>query len=422
MRFLVCSFSSPGFLFPLVGLALELCRRGHHVGFASGPQATDVLAAAELTRTPRSERDGPSFNVSTWHVPISIAIDVKHIEYAMTVTAPEAIVTHHLCLSALIARARHGVPVAVLGPMSYLYPPATPVADTSAESARRLQWRLDEGSRVLNEARGLFRLPPQAAVADDHGMLGDVFMLRTDPCLETNLAALPPKVHAVGPCTWEPPVDDGEQPSLARAWAALRAKFLDPDAPVVYVHNGRAFDGPSFWPQLTEALGSAPVQVVASVGRMDTDVGVLPPNFLVGSHIPQGLVLPHASAVIASGHSSVVLGAATRGVPCVLIPHGVETPENADRLVAAGCALVVDIYTLTARGLREALDRVIGDVDMRRHCEALRNRLQALDSFEAAAVLVETMASTRAPVYRPDDASVTEAVALRGACIPGSAA
>jgi len=404
MRLLFCSFSSPGFLFPLVGLAAELRRRGHAIGFVSGPHAGEVLATAGFSRIPRSEHDGPSFNVSTWYVPISIAIDVKHIEYAIAREPPDAIVTHHLCFSALIVRDRHAVPAAVLGPMAYLYPPAQPtVTGLSAECTRRLQWRLEEGMSVLNASRELFRLPAQPAIADDHGMLGDAYMLRTAPCLETSLDAWPSKVHAVGPCIWEPAMDDA-------AWQDLRADFAAPEAPVVYVHNGRAFDSPSFWPQLVAALGPAPVQVVASVARMDTELGPLPSNFLVRPHVPQGLVLPHASAVIAGGHSSVAIGAAVHGVPSVLIPHGVETPENTDRLVSAGCALSLDINALTPDHVRYALDHVLGDDGMQRNCAALKDKLRALDSLATAATLVETMASTQAPVLRARAAVFTDAI------------
>ena len=410
MRFLFCSFSSPGFLFPLIGLAAELERRGHSVAFVSGVQAGDVLGREGLRRIPRGDRDGPSFNVSTWYIPISVAIDVKHIEYAIATEHPDVIVTHHLCLSALIVRDRHTMPSAVLGPMAYLYPPVrATVPPLSADCARRLQWRLDEGTRVLNDARQLFHLRPVTGTAELNAMLGDLFMLRTGPFLEPNLDALPSRVHAVGPCTWEPRGGGGAGGDV-EAWQYLRAAFADPDAPVVYVHNGRAFDGPSFWPHLVRGLGSAPIQVVASVARMDAEVGVLPRNFLARPHVSQDLVLPHAKAVVASGHSTVAIGAAVHGVPSVLIPNGVETPENTDRLVSAGCAVALDIEALTPAIIWDALDGLLRDGTIRRNCLGLREKLRAMDTFAPAARLVETMARRREPVARDEAVSMADAV------------
>ena len=130
------------------------------------------------------------------------------------------------------------------------------------------------------------------------------------------------------------------------------------------------------------------------------DLGSIPPNFLVRDHIPQGMVLPHAGAVLAGGHASVVIGAAMHGVPCVLIPYGVDTPENAERLAAAGCALCLPMEGLTADAVREAVGRVLIDEEMRQNSRALRSKFRAMDSFDRAATLVETMARTRAPVHR----------------------
>src|SRR5256885_1161591 len=118
MRFLFCSFSSPGFLFPLVGLAVELRRRGHDVDFASGLPAGHVLETAGFSRVPRGATDGESFDISKWHHPLANAIDAKHAEFAIHRARPDAIVTHHLCLSALTIGERHGLPVAVMGPFS----------------------------------------------------------------------------------------------------------------------------------------------------------------------------------------------------------------------------------------------------------------------------------------------------------------
>lgn len=400
MRLLFCSFASPGFLFPLVGLALELRRRGHEPAFASGLGAAPVLSAAGLARLPRGEKDGDSFNVAQWFHAVANAVDVKHIEHAIGRHRPDALVTHHLCLSALAAAERAGLPVAVLGPLTYLWEvPRPELSEMSQATLDRRVWRLDEGIRTLNELRKLCRLPEAERTAEDHGLLGDLFMLRTTPELERDLESLPRRVHAAGPCAWEPEPALGE----AEAWAALEASLAERGDPVVYVHNGRSFGGPTFWPQLVRGLGDAPVRVMGSVGRMDQEVGALPPNFLVRAHVPQELVLRRARAVVAGGHSTVAIGALMHGVPSVLIPYGVDTPDNAERLARAGCARSLDIEGLTPGGVRDAVDFVLADETIRRGCARLRDSFREAASFELAASLVETMGA-QGPVLRPEPA------------------
>jgi MGT family glycosyltransferase len=414
MRVLSCSFSSPGFLFPQVGLALELRARGHEVAFATGLGAQGVLAREGFPRVPRSDKDGESFNVGAWHHPVANALDIKHIEYAIARERPDVLVTHHLCLSALVAAERAGLPVAVLGSMTYLWASADPsvLAYPHGRAEGRRQWRLDEGIQTLNEVRRLFRLPPAELNAEDHALLGDVYMLRTTPRLERDLAAAPRRVHAVGPCEWEP---EDDAAAGAAAWEGLRSELALPGAPLLYVHNGRSFGGPTFWPQLVEALDGAPLQVVASVARMDVERGPVPPNFLVRDHVPQGVAMQRARAVLAGGHSTVAIGAVMHGLPSLLFPYGVDTPDNAERLEACGCALVLPAEELTADDVRHGVERVLADEEMRRNCAALRDDFRAAASFARAAERVEEAAS-HAPARRaptPADA---------GGVLAGSAA
>ncbi|HEX8453418.1 MAG TPA: nucleotide disphospho-sugar-binding domain-containing protein [Longimicrobium sp.] len=397
MRFLFCSFASPGFLFPLVGLAHELRRRGHETAFATGLGAVPVLAGEALPRIPRGDRDGDSFNPSLWYDPLSCALDVKHVEYAIARYHPDALVTHHLCLSALVAGERAGIPAAVLGSFTYLWPAARPAeVAVCSETVSRREWRLDEGTRALNEVRRLFRLDPMGAAPEENGFLGDLFMLRSVPLLERDWTALPDRVHLVGPCTWEPATGDGSPAAAGAAWRDLEAHLALPDAPIVYLNNGRSFGGPSFWPQFVEGLADAPVQVVGSSGRMDAELGPLPGNFLIRTHIPHGLVMGRARAMAGSSHTAAVLGALMHGLPSVLFPYGVDTLDNAERLVDAGCALAMDVPALTPGAARDAVERVLADAPMRRNCAAACEALRAAHSFAPAAGLVEELALGRA--------------------------
>jgi UDP:flavonoid glycosyltransferase YjiC (YdhE family) len=398
MRFLFCSFSTPGYLFPLMGLAEELEAGGHRVAFASGQPSIPFLRAAGMERIPRGEPDGDSFHVGVWFDRIVAAIDTKHVEHAVARFHPDALVTHPLCQGAMMAGERAGLPTAVLGFFGYLWPTLGDRGESRAEENRR--WRLGECVRIMNHARELFRLP--ALEPDDpEPLLGDLWMLRSVPRLVPELDSLPSQVHCVGACQWEPPSRDG-------GWSAIRAELADPAAPLVYAQPGRTFDGPGFWSQLVEALGDGPLQVVASTGRLDGgDGGSIPPNFLARPHVPQGVVVPRARLVLSSGSTSPVVAALAAGVPAVVLPSGGETPENASRLAAAGCALRLRIDRLTAAELRGAVERAMASTEMAAAARRLRRDFDRLDGFSTAAGLVERLAQGRSVPRAPAHARET---------------
>jgi UDP:flavonoid glycosyltransferase YjiC (YdhE family) len=396
MRCLFCSFASPGYLFPLAGLARELVRRGHAVAFATGPEGAEVLEAAGLRRIPRGEPDGRSFQVATWGNPVATAVDVKHAEHAVSVFAPDLLVSHQLCQAALLVRERTGLPLAVLGLFAWSWPASGPSASASSDAAARLEstrrWRLGDNLRTLNEARALFRLSPVDAEGGEGPLLGDLFLLRTTAGLDPELPRLPEPVHAAGACLWEPPEEEGD------AWAPLRARLAEPEAPLLYVQPGRTFGGPGFWPVLLEAVAGRPLQVVASVGRMDAPAGSLPSNVHAAPHVPQGLVLPRARAAVYAPTTSAVLAALAHAVPGIAVPSGSETPDNAARLAALGCALALEPEGLSAATLGDALSRVLDDAEMRSACRRARRALGDTGDFTVAAERIQGLAAPSRPV------------------------
>lgn len=389
MRFLFCSFTSPGYLFPMLGLALELRRRGHRVAFVSGGEAQGSLDAVEVERIPRGPADGRSFQVAAWGNPVATAVDVKHIEHGIARFAPDILVAHQLGQGAIIVREREQIPLAVMGLFSYPWPVRGPHATgAAARLAGNRRWRLEDNLRTLNEARALFRLPPVPAGSPDHPLLGDLFLLRTVPALEPELELLPPGVHAVGACLWEPAGDD------EAAWGELRARFVEADAPLLYVQPGRTFGEPGFWPQLLEAVAGEPLQVVATVGRMDEPVGAVPANVVADPHVPHGPALRCARAAVTAPTTSVALACLAHGVPGVAVPTGAETPDNAEKLAELGCAVRLPARGLTADGLRNAIRRVLDDPSLRQSCERARRALADTGDFGAAAGLVERLGVT----------------------------
>lgn len=389
MRALFCPLATHGFVYPAIAVATALRKRGHQVAFATSAAFQDELARHELARIPRGESDGPSFQVERWFHPLEVAMQAKHIEHAVARFTPEVVVAHPLSLGALLVRERVGIPTAVLGLAVPLWPPSAraEASDNASDAtARRRAWRHTSFLGHLNEARAVFRRPALAVAEGASPLNGDVFMLQSIPEL-----APEPAHSLVGACQWEPPASDELQ-----AWLAECG-----DQPLIYVHHGRAFDHPTFWPALVEALAPLPVRVAASLGRMGPFTEAAPAGFLVRHHLCQQAILRRAHLVICSGNSTVALGALTHGVPTLVLPSGgSEQPDIAEMLENSGTALAIAAEAATALTIRQAVRSLLDTPAYAERARALARVFATYDGPELVASLLEGLASRPAAAVR----------------------
>lgn len=387
MRILCCALATHGFVHPAIAIAQALRERGHSVAFVTGPSFGPTLASVGFERIPRAEADGPSFQVTLWGEPISIAIQVKHIEHALERFAPDLLLASELAMGPLIAGELHGLPVAMLGLAAFpwsakLRPPRN---QEEAEMERRHDYFFTGRLDILNGARKLFGLPPCPADAWESRLLGDLFLLRSVPELEGEEEPLPGCVRFIGNCCWEPGFTDPE----LEDWLAETSAD-----PLVYVQQGRHFQVPPFWPPFVEAGRGRRWRVAAALGRMqwETDVGPLPESWFVRAHVPQARVLRHARAVVSSGNTTSVLGAVAEGLPLLLVPAGGEQIDLARRCRTAGAALTLDPYQADPESLRQALDSVLESDELRASSARLRDAFARLDGPRRACEVIEELA------------------------------
>lgn len=382
----------------MISIAQLLRKRGHQVAFVTSPTFKETLAEAGLKRIPRGEKDGQSFQVDVWAEPIAVAIQVKHIEYALTFFKPDVLVGQQLTLGPLIAGDRYSIPTAFVGLAAYLLPTSAALREPPLQSKveERLRWRYQEMMEFYNQARDLFQMPKSLAHCMDTPLIGDLFLLQSIPELEVD--KLPARVHLVGSCLWEPPYFDFELASWLR-----QADFSQ--EPVIYVQPGRTFQFPKFWSHLLEAFGDRPVRVVAAIGRMDGEVGSIPDNFFVRNHISQKLVLSQARAVISSGHTTTVLGALTHGLPSLLIPNGSGTEDIAERCQKAGAAIVLSPHAVTVETLKQSLEKLLNCFHLRHNAQKLQWAFAKINGSEKSADLLELLAIDRCLVLRQMDGS-----------------
>ena len=237
----------------------------------------------------------------------------------------------------------------------------------------------------------MFALPPSHATYRDTPLLGDLFLLQSVPELAGDVNAFPRQVHMIGACLWESSQGDAELVHwLEQVHAAQQ--------PVLYVQPGRSFQDPGFWPHVLTALRDRPVYVVAAVGRMDSDIGTIPHNFFVRDHVPQGVVLPRAQAVICNSHTTTFLGALTHGLPGILIPNLLGTEDFAECCQQAGAALCLTPSEVTAATLQHAVETILHCPRLHHHAQRLQQAFAQVQGLERAADLLEHLAVTRQPV------------------------
>ncbi len=398
MRFLFCPMATYGFVYPAIGIALELSRRGHDVAFVTDKSFDHVLAGEGLRRIPNGRSDRRSFIIGDWGEPVSVCSQVRHIRFALDEFRPDACVSSIFCFGALIARKLYDLPTAVIGLCTYMFahPDDLRTQSEITPSTRSLQ--LSDGFRETYNTTGrLFKIPEMGLCEfiEEMPVLGDLFLLQNLDDLIEDSDRLPGRVHLVGPCGWDSPTTDSELVDWIRQGPAA-------GDPIIYAQPGALFGANSFWPVLTKALEDESVRVVASVGRMtgNGDYSSLPSNYFVRAHVPHRLVLQVADGVVTEGHTSIVLAALSAGVPLMLIPHGGEEFDCAEMCIRAGVCVGINHEELSRNNMKLKLRDLLQRTDIRERSTRIKTLIQNNNGHSRATDLIEILGMERRQILR----------------------
>jgi len=406
VRYLFASLSSYGFLLPSIAIARALERRGHSVAFVTDPSMSHALRQAGIERIPRVPEDGSSFRIELAGHPLETVRQVKYLEHAVETFGPDVLVGHELALGPLVAGERHGLPTAVVGLAAFIWPSNACILH---DTVGFYDWVVERYEGFLDSyrlTRETFHLPPRPFEGHDgNPFLGDLFLLRSVPELEGQAEALPPRVHLVGDLSWGSTAAEPElQTWLGEAKAA--------GVPILYAQPGRFFEKQGFWEALADALADQPVRVAASVGRMDRQTSRIPANFFVRDHVPQEVVLPHATAVLCTSTTTAVLGALTHGLPLLLVPGGGggEQSDLAIRCRRTGVAHHMRADDVNAQSLGTLIQELlVPETETRRSARLLQQAFASAGGIERAVELLERLGRERTPVLRDDSLTTTAA-------------
>lgn len=383
----ILAYTTPaiGHLFPLMGLLLELRRRGHRVHVRTLAAQVDMVRAQGLEAAPIDPRveavEHHDFGTRSTLEALSAAADVMtrraafdgpDLAGAISTVSADAVVVDVNAWGARVAAEAWGGPWAAFSP--YIPPissaGAPPFGPGLAPLAGPLG-RLRDGllrPLVLGQLEKRF-MPGINALRVGHRLAPardvDAFF-RSAPLLLVATAApfdyqhtdWLPAVRSIGALPWEPPAE-------VPAWVT------EPGDPFVLVTTSSEYQADEALARAAvEGLAGEPYRVVVTMPAGVSDLGPLPGNARVERFVPHSAVLARAAVAVTHGGMGATQKALFNGVPVVVVPFGRDQLETAARVAHAGAGVRLAKGRLTSARLRDAVTRAAGMADGARRIAA----------------------------------------------------
>jgi MGT family glycosyltransferase len=144
--------------------------------------------------------------------------------------------------------------------------------------------------------------------------------------------------------------------------------------------------------RLVDVLGRTPHRFIVSKGPQH-DQYDLAANMWGEEFVPQPSVLPLVDLVITHGGNNTTTECFHFGKPMIALPLFWDQYDNAQRVHETGFGVRLDTYRFEEAEMSAAIDRLLGDGDLRRRMGAIAQRLQAAPGTVRAAGLIERVAA-----------------------------
>jgi UDP:flavonoid glycosyltransferase YjiC (YdhE family) len=394
---MLAAFGDPGHAFPAIALGRELVRRGHEVCIETWHRWQEDV-----------EREGMRFAAApVYDVFPTVGRPLKPYQAAVKASAetrraiaafdPEVVVADILTVAATLAADLEDRPWATLIPHVFPMPgPGFPPYSIGARLPRtavgRALWGtldplvrrgVEQGRDELNESRRRVGLPPLHHV--HNGISRRLAIVATFPQLEYPRPDPGPWAEVTGPLLWERPFGDVELPPG--------------DDPLVLIAPSTAQDPEQrMLLAALEGLARAPVRVLATTNRRPPPGGPVrvPENARLVDWVSYARTMPRCAAVVCHGGHGTVVRSLASGVPLVACPVAGDMAENASRVAWAGAGVSLPRRLATPRGVRMAVERLLGEPGYGRRARELADWAAENDGAERAARSVEGFAAREA--------------------------
>jgi MGT family glycosyltransferase len=192
---------------------------------------------------------------------------------------------------------------------------------------------------------------------------------------------------------------------LGRTWHRLESSVRATDEPWELPEALRSREGGLVYLSLG-SLGSADVELMRRLVTVLADTRYryvvskgpradefdLPENMVGEARLPQTSIVPQVDLVITHGGNNTTTEAFHFGKPMIVLPLFWDQYDNAQRVQEVGAGLRLDTYGFEDDELRSAVDRLLGDEDLRTRVDAQGATIRAADGTVRAADLIEQVA------------------------------
>lgn len=429
-RILLTTFGSLGDLHPYLALAIGLRERGHvpllathgvyrekieSEGIAFHPVAPDLNEFGDektFTRRAFALHGGAKFLIQTV-VAEPIRRTYASLEAATDAHRPDLFVTHPLTFAAPLIAEKRGLPYlsVALAPGSmmsahdpFVFPQAPfisrlqPVLGASnfrrlLSALQRVGYGWTNAVRQLRVEIGLPRsdADPLFAGASPFGTLA----------LFSSVLGAPqpdwfPRTTQTGFCFYDKlSAGSGLPPELSAFLAAG-------DAPVVFTLGSAAvMDAGTFFVESAEAARRVGARAILLTGKDPANVpAFLPPGAIAVPYAPFSELFLSCAVLVHQGGVGTTGQALRAGRPQLIVPHGFDQPDNADRCVRRGVARMVSRYRYNAPAVARELSALLSNPSYAEHAKKLGAIVGRENGVQAACDAIEKTL-TEAECARP---------------------
>jgi rhamnosyltransferase subunit B len=409
MKFICSTFGSSGDVFPMLGLAIELRKRGHEVTFATNGHYENVIRDNSLPFESLGDEDEFIKCVSNpdlWN-PLkafphlfdalkAVLPRQYEIHKRLAASGPIVSITNCLGLGALMAQDILKIPVVTvhLQPAvlwSDIDPPSL-LEINGPRWFRGLLLRAGERFAIdpvvcpfMNRWRSQHNLPPiRKTMRWWNSPFGVLCMF--------------PQWYAKPQSDWPSNLIQTDFP----LWNNRSDQMLDievesflasGDAPIVFTPGSGNIHGRSFFQSAVEACVALGRRAILLSEFGEHIPKSLPQGIVHFSYVPLEQLLPRCAAFVHHGGIGSASQAILAGIPQLLTPLAHDQFDNAHRAKTFGISETIPMNKLNPRKLKSALSSLLATPSILNKCKDYSVRLQSRDGLTRSAIAIEELAA-----------------------------
>jgi MGT family glycosyltransferase len=425
---LVCASPTPGHVNPMLALAGELRKNGHHVLFNTSDVFRSRVEAAGMSFVPLDGIANYDYRGINELYPdmAAAASGIDRLNYMTKYLVGDQISDQYNGVQRIIGK--HEIKVilvdlvflgvfpllfrknverpaivscGVLAPMLRL-PEISPFSgpDSTLEGLKRnakdnltFGQMLSRGNSYVDQVLRSFGVTiPGGFTYDSLYTEPDVFLQLTAKEFEFPSRHWPPNVRFIGPIPAQSSAANGQPQWL---------QTLDQSQPVVFVTQGTLtnFDFNQLVRPAIEALKNEAVQVVVTAGGGKMEDIPKAPNVHVERYLPYEVILPKTAVFVTNGGYNGVQQSLSYGVPVVSGGASEDKPQVSARVAWSGAGIDLRTGTPTPEQIRKAVLDVLNNNTYRERANALKEHFASYNALKTAAEIVSGLSLDKGVKY-----------------------